>query len=378
MFSDEMIKKLVDDAKSVWPANWPEIEEMFNKCCFSASVDVIMRKFQLFQKKNDFETMDSINQKVKIFDDAMYVFTKMLDILCEEKVLEKKDNGYICINDDPEIESPTEALVIATRKIPSEGAPFQWLARGIGGLYDFIRGRLYGEEVMFGPYSDFTLTEEVYFNSNVYGFWSILAGKTVKRIIEEEYKKKISILEIGAGTGNGTFNVFENTENVTDKFEKYIFTDVNKNFLRKAKKSDYFSKFDFIEYKELDATKDILEQGFEENMVDIVLAVNVLHASDNLLEGCKTAYKLVREGGYVVLGEIAPPQGGLYRYMELTFGLLASYYKYNDIAERPDCPIIRPDKWIEVFKKAGFKDVIAMPHDRLEGCDRGGVVIARK
>ena len=378
MFSDGTIKKLVDDAKSVWPANWPEIEEMFDRCSFSASVDIIMKKFQLFQKKDDFETIDSIDKKIKIFDDAKYVFTKMLDILCEEKVLAKKDNGYICINDDPEIESPAEALVIATRKIPSEGAPFQWLSRGIGGLYDFICGRLYGEEVMFGPYSDFTLTEEVYFNSNVYGFWSILAGKTVKRLIEELHDRKITILEIGAGTGNGTFNVFENTENVNDKFEKYIFTDVNKNFLRKAKKSDYFSKFDFIEYKELDATKDILEQGFEKNMVDIVLAVNVLHASDNLLEGCKTAYKLVKEGGYVVLGEIAPPPDGLYRYMELTFGLLASYNKYNDIEERPDCPIIRPDKWIEVFKKAGFKDVIAIPHNRLEGCDRGGVVIAKK
>lgn len=378
MFNENVINKLVEDAKSLWPKNWPEIEEMFNKCCFSASVDIIMKKFGLFQKKDDFETIDSIYQKVKVFNDAEYVFVKMLEILCEEKILEKKDNGYICINPDPEIESPAECLVIATRKIPTEGAPFQWLARGIGGLYDFINGKVYGEEVMFGPYNDFSLTEDVYFNSDVYGFWSVLAGKAVKRIIEENYKNKITVMEIGAGTGNGTYNVFENVENVNEKFEKYIFTDIFRTLTKRAKKKEYFQQFNFIDYQEYDLTKDIKEQGFDEEIADIVLLVNVLHATDHLMDGCKAVFKLVKKGGFVVLGEIAPPPDGLYRYMELTFGLLASYNKYNDIEERPNCPIIRPDKWIELFKRAGFSDAIAIPHNKLEGCDRGGVIIAKK
>ena len=64
--------------------------------------------------------------------------------------------------------------------------------------------------------------------------------------------------------------------------------------------------------------------------------------------------------------------------MELTFGLLASYNNYDDKHIRPNCPIIRPDNWIELFKKASFKDVIAIPHNRLANCDSGGVVIAQK
>ncbi len=378
MFEDSLINQLVNDAKSVWPSNWPEIEKMFNRCSFAISVDIIMNHFNLFNNKNDFETIESIKEKINLFKDAEYVFQKMLEILCEENVLEQKDDGYICINPEPDIESPTEALVIATRQIPQEGAPFQWLARGHGGLYKFALGKLYGEEVMFGPYSDFTLVEDVYFTSNVYGFWSKLAGKTVKRIIEEKFKRKAVVLEIGAGTGNGTFNVFENVENVNDKFEKYIFTDINKTFLRKAKKSEYFSKFDFIEYKQLDISKDLNEQEIEENCADIILAVNVLHATDDLVSCCKQVHKIVKDDGYVVLGEIAPPPDGLYRYMELTFGLLASYNNYKDKNIRPNCPIIRPDKWIEVFKLSGFKEVIAIPGNKLENCDRGGVVIAKK
>ncbi len=368
---------MVQDAKSFWPSNWPEIEKMFNRCSFSISVDIIMKHLELFHKKNDFETLETIKNKINLFSDAEYVFQKMLDILCEEKILEKKDNGYICLDAEPDIESPAEALVIATRKIPEEGAPFQWLARGYGGLVQFIKGKLYGEEVMF-PWNDFSLVEDVYYTSNVYGFWSKLAGKVVKRIIENKYNNKITVLEIGAGTGNGTYNVFENVENVSKKFEKYIFTDISKALTKKAKKSEYFQKYDFIEYKQLDVTKDLSDQEIDQESADILLAVNVLHATDNLLTGCKSFYKLVKKGGYVVLGEIAPPADGLYRYMELTFGLLASYNNYNDKDIRPNCPIIRPDKWIEIFKKAGFSDVIAIPHNKLEGCDRGGVVIAQK
>ena len=101
-----------------------------------------------------------MNKKIKIFEDAEYVFLKMLDILCEEKIIEKKDNGYICIESNIDIWSPSECLVEATRKIPEEGAPFQWLARGYGGLLHFINGKLYGEEVMYGSYNDFSLSKD--------------------------------------------------------------------------------------------------------------------------------------------------------------------------------------------------------------------------
>lgn len=377
MFSDKTIDLMIEDAKAVWPGNWPTIEKHFNRCCFSAAYDIIINDFGLFQKKGDFETEKTIMEKVKVFEDAVYVFQKMLFILCEEKVIERKDDGYVCIDPNPDIESPAECLVIAVRKLPAEAAPFQWLARGIGGLKSFIAGKAYGEEVMF-PWNDFSLVEDVYFSSKVYGFWSNMAGKAVKRIIEDKYDGKVTALEVGAGTGNGTYNVFENTENVNDKFAKYIFTDISRALIKKAKKNDYFKKFDFIDYQVLDFTKDFEAQNIQKSIADIVLAVNVLHATDDLDVGCKALYDLVKEGGYVVLGEIAPPEGSLYRYMELTFGLLASYNKYDDMQNRSECPIVRPDKWIELFKKAGFKDVIAIPGERLENCDRGGVIIAQK
>lgn len=377
LLTDKTIKLLLNDAVSLWPSGWNDIEYMFNKCCFSISYNTIIKKLGLFEKINDFQTLDSMKRKILVFKDSEYVFEKMLDILCEEKVLGRKQNGYELLKQSIDIESPEEALVTAVRKIPEEAAPFQWLARASGGMIDFINSKSYGEEIMF-PYNDFSLVEDVYYSSEVYGFWSKLAGKAVKRIIEDKYTKKITILELGAGTGNGTYNVFQNTENVENKFEKYIFTDISKSLIKKTSKSDRFSKYDFMEYKTFDLTKDIKEQGFEEGCADIVLAVNVLHATPDLKKSCEVLHKLVKKDGFVILGEISPPENGLYRYMELTFGLLASYYAYQDKDLRPDFPIVRPDKWICLFKNAGFRETLAIPGNKIKDCDRGGVIIAQK
>ncbi len=373
LLDNDFLEKLVLEAKSVWPFNFKEIEERFNICCFAISVDTI-KQLNLFQKKNDFETIKTIKQKINVFKDAEYVLKQILEILCEEKIIEKKDNGYICIDDDPDVETSAESLVIATRQFPEEGAPFQWLARASDGIVRFIKGQLYGEEVMF-PWNSFKLVEEVYNTSNVYGFYSKLAGKVIKQIVENKFGDKVNILEIGAGTGNGTVNVLNETNT---QFNKYIFTDISKALVQRAEKKLKKMNFLFLEYRDLDISKDPFEQGIEKDDIDIALAVNVLHATDDIGITLKNAYNLLKTGGWLILAEIAPPENALYRYMELTFGLLPSYHAYSDTNIRPHAPIVRPSLWVEEFMKAGFKTVDTIPGKKYADMDRGGIVIGIK
>jgi ubiquinone/menaquinone biosynthesis C-methylase UbiE len=367
------IEKLKSEAEKVWPSNFEEIEERFNICCTAISVDTI-KQLDIFQKKNDFETLETLKKKLNVFKDAEYVLKQILDILCEEKILAEKDGGYICLDDDPDVETPAESLVKAVREFPEEGAPFQWLARASDGIVRFIQGKLYGEEVMF-PWNSFKLVEEVYNTSNVYGFYSRLAGKVIKQIADNLFSDKINILEIGAGTGNGTVNVLNATN---DKFNKYVFTDVSKALVQRAEKKIKKMGFSFLEYRDLDISKDPLEQGIVKDEIDIALAVNVLHATDNINTALKNSLQLLKPGGWLILSEIGPPEQGLYRYMELTFGLLPSYHVYNDKEIRPEAPIIRPSVWAEEFRKAGFSEVITIPGEHYNGIDRGGIVIGIK
>ena len=371
VLEQQLLDNLNNDAKEVWPDNFSEIEEMFNSCCYSICVETI-KQLGLFQKKGEFETLDTIKNKIKVFKDAEYVLTKVLEILCEVKVLKERDGGFECLDDDPDIETPAESLVIAVRKFPEECAPFQWLARAHDGLVKFINGKLYAEEVMF-PWNDFTLVEEVYNTSNVYGFYSKLAGKAIKRIINECYDSKVTLLEIGAGTGNGTRNVLKE---IDDKFEKYIFTDVSKALVqRSGKKFKKTTDYDFIEFRDLDISKNLEEDEIVK--ADIVLAVNVIHATDEISITIKNMHKLLKKGGILILSELMPPPDGLYRYMELTFGLLPSFSAYNDKDIRPVSPLIRPEVWCKEFEKSGFTEIKAVP-ENLPGVDRGGIIIGIK
>ena len=372
-FDGALLDRLAADARTVWPENFDDIEEMFNRCCFAMSWDAV-RKLGLFSEKGDFETISSIREKVGLFKDAEYVMTHILRILCDEEVLAKKDDGYECIDNEPYIETPSETLVAAVRKFPEEGAPFQWLARANDGLVPFIQGKLYAEEVMF-PGGSFKLVEEVYNTSNVYSFYSKLAGKAVKRLTEEYFDKPITMFEIGAGTGNGTANVLSEAD---DNFEKYIFTDVGKALVDMGRRRFKKSGYDFLEYRTFDAIKSLAEQDLPEGIVDLALAVNVMHAVDDIIVGLTNTKKLLKDGGVLLLSEIAPPKKSIYRYMELTFGLLPSYGVYTDRALRPTAPIIRPTEWVSAFKEVGFSHVEIIPGDRATDLDRGGIVVGIK
>jgi ubiquinone/menaquinone biosynthesis C-methylase UbiE len=372
-FDTNLTDRLADDARQVWPSNFADIEEMFNRCCFAIAVNCV-RRLGLFGKQGEFENLSSIRRKTGLFKDAEYVMGHVLRILCEEDVLRPRDDGWECIDPDPYVETPAESLVVATRTFPEEGAPFQWLARSADGLVAFMKGDVYAEEVMF-PMGSFTLVEEVYNTSNVYGFYSRLAGRTVARLVREVFSKPVTLLEVGAGTGNGTENVLNE---VNDGFAKYYFTDVSKSLVQMGERRFKKRGYEFLEYRTFDACAALAEQQIEEESLDIVLAVNVLHATSDIEGALENARRLLRPDGILVLSEIAPPKGGIYRYMELTFGLLPSYNVYEDRARRPVAPIIRPDEWAEALTKAGFGTVEAVPGDRWENIDRGGVLLAAK
>ncbi|MBD3240427.1 MAG: methyltransferase [Chitinivibrionales bacterium] len=364
-----LIDRIAEDAREVWPDNFADIEEMFNRCCFAIAV-AAMRSFGLFGSKGDTETFDTIRTKVKLFKDAEYVTKHLLRILVDEGMLERQGESWVCVDPDPYVETPAESLVTATRSFPEEGAPFQWLARAADGLVAFMKGELYAEEVMF-PQGSFKLVEEVYNTSNVYGFYSRLAAKAIKRLLEAR-DGPVTMLEVGAGTGNGTANVLGQ---VDDRFERYVFTDVSKSLVQMGQRRFKKSGYDFLEYRTLDVCADIAAQQFEPQCADIILAVNVLHATSDIRLALRNLRPLLRPDGLLVLSEIAPPPGGIYRYMELTFGLLPSYNAYDDTDRRPVAPIIRPDEWVSAFRDAGYAAVEAIPGERWSDMDRGGIVI---
>lgn len=84
------------------------------------------------------------------------------------------------------------------------------------------------------------------------------------------------VIEIGAGTASTTLPILQrlSADTSTPRFSKWAFTDISLGWFEKAKAmlSDWS---EHVDYKVLDIDKNPIEQGFEAESFDVLLAVNV-------------------------------------------------------------------------------------------------------
>ena len=88
-------------------------------------------------------------------------------------------------------------------------------------------------------------------------------------------KPTLRVLEIGAGTGGTTAGALRDltSEYGERMYSEYGYTDVSAGFFVAAK--ERFKDYQNIQYAVLDISKDPVEQGFEAESYDLILASNV-------------------------------------------------------------------------------------------------------
>lgn len=91
-------------------------------------------------------------------------------------------------------------------------------------------------------------------------------------------RPNMRILEIGAGTGGTTALLMKYLKSQYQErmYSNYTFTDISSGFLIKAK--ERFSFAESMEFSILDISKDPLEQGFQVESYDLIIASNVFSA----------------------------------------------------------------------------------------------------
>ena len=149
----------------------------------------------------------------------------------------------------------------------------------------------------------------------------------VKRLVKLYGHKnpRARILEIGAGTGACTTAVLESlgeggsSENI--RFSHYDFTDISSGFFETAR--DKFSAWgDLIAYRKLNIEEDPVDQSFELDSYDLIIACQVLHATKNMNRTLKNVRQLLKTNGKLVLVETT--QDAL--DVQLIFGTLPGWW----------------------------------------------------
>ncbi len=242
-------------------------------------------------------------------------------------------------------------------KAPELAAPLALVERVLQVLPKILTGETAATDVIF-PDSSFDLVEDIYKNNPIADYFNEIMAKAVCLYVEEFIKgrpgSKISILEIGAGTGGTTAGVLRKLKPYRGRIQEYCYTDISQAFLTHAA-GEYGPENPFLTYKIFNVEKPPTEQGIAKGGYDLVIAANVLHATSNIRQTLRNTKETLKGNGVLLLNEMK----GNNLFYHLTFGLLAGWWLYEDQELRiPGCPALSGETWQEVLLSEGFKGVV--------------------
>ncbi|RDA84718.1 hypothetical protein CP532_5236 [Ophiocordyceps camponoti-leonardi (nom. inval.)] len=188
-------------------------------------------------------------------------------------------------------------------------------------------------------------------------------------------KPNLRVIEVGAGTAATTLPVLQQLRNdggTTPRFSKWTFTDISPGWFENAMKllADWKQR---VDYKVLDIENDPTDQGFEPESYDVVLAVNVLHATKSLQQTLENCKRLLKPGGNLVLGEITNRDD----ISPFIVGVLPGWWAFED--GRENGPLLLRHEWDEALKEAGFSGTDMALSDNGDGeAHRISVLVSTK
>ncbi len=162
----------------------------------------------------------------------------------------------------------------------------------------------------------------------------------------------LRVLEVGGGTGGLTAHLLPVLEPLTSR---YLFTDISPLFVSKAEQR--FGDHPFARFRVFDIEADAGSQGLGPQTFDVIVASDVLHAVADLRGALGGLHTLLAPGGVLLMveGERKSPS------VDLIFGLMEGWWKFEDLDLRPDYPLLDPVQWMRVFEESGFEGAEALP-----------------
>ncbi|KAI3032561.1 Zinc-binding dehydrogenase family protein [Aspergillus niger] len=160
---------------------------------------------------------------------------------------------------------------------------------------------------------------------------------------------RMNFLEVGAGTGGATKAILER---IGHSYSSYTYTDISSAFFGHAAEN-FHSHVSKMIFKTLDITKDPASQDFTPQRYDVIVASNVLHATESLKAALEHTRKLLRPGGYLVMVEII--RNDVMRHGLVMGGLPGWWVGEND--GRYGGPSITLEEWDTVLRETGFTGI---------------------
>ncbi|MCM3291429.1 methyltransferase [Paenibacillus sp. MER 180] len=330
------------------------LHEMLDKVCLSCAASFFSDKLDSFSKKTI--TVHELMAAFAIKEEFSSFVLRLLMILEEHAYITNED-GIITVtkslHDIPEIDVILQQFSDEQRTF----MPYVELLLHCSSEYGRIfQGDIPANEVLY-PNGEFSMVDDVdkrlpqASKRSIYG--EILA-RIIKDMVHTK-KKKVRILEIGAGTGELTYKIMKQLT-ISDHVE-YYFTDIGQSFVATAKFEAQKSGNKMMKFAKLDISVDIERQGFHANSFDIIIGYDVLQATESVERSLLHVKKLLVPGG--ILAQIQ--SYGDQHVDNLIYGLSPGWWNFTKDPLRGSRITMLPSEWREALNSTGFHCIQSLP-----------------
>jgi acyl transferase domain-containing protein/acyl carrier protein/SAM-dependent methyltransferase len=332
------------------------LQQLLDELCASYICDYFRRSDIRIKKGMKYSRKDLLRELR-----ALPKFEKFLDffvrILKEDSIISIQDGEVVFRRDSTEIRSPDVISREAIEKLPDVSCLVNLLKHCSDHYGPALAGDIEGIGVLYpdGALSPLLLAVEEHgdkFNSRHVPI--NLLGEILLRIAQECRGKRLKILEIGAGNGELTWRLVERLKHID---VEYTVTDLDKSFVLQLEKRSSEAGLDFMRFGVLDIYRDPLEQDYEESGFDVIIGLDVVHATPLIKRTLLNLQSLLASDGVLCLLETVKNR----RWTDMVFGLADDWWYFEDYELRTSSPLIGIRKWVEVLEAQGYRDVQAYP-----------------
>ena len=337
-------RRAADPGLAQFASFFPHLEALSLQYVYRAFTQLgwTMREHERF-------TTESKRIELHVLGKHAKLLGRMLEMLEEDGILKRIDGQW-------EVQRLPKSSDLSPAKLfeqfPECSAELSMTVRCGENLASAMSGKCDPLDLLF-PKGSIEDIERLYRDSPFSRYYNGLIGDAVRTIASQfPADRKLRILEVGAGTGSATSSILPQLP--ADRAE-YVFTDVTPMFTSKAQAR--FSDFSFVKYRTLDVEKDPLAQGFHAHSYDIIIAANVLHATQDLHDTLDRLRSLLAPKGMLLLIEGTRPL----HFGDLIVGLTEGWWKFKDFTLRPSHPLLPSERWRELLAESGFVEVLVSP-----------------
>jgi acyl transferase domain-containing protein/acyl carrier protein len=277
-------------------------------------------------------------------------FRRLLEILTEDGLLRPVGTELV-VADAP---APTKSGIL--RRAIGEAYPryegdLVSLERCGKALPEVLRGAHDPRQLLF-PEGSVSELARNYTESPFFLIYNAIIRDCIGTWVQALPKNRtIRVLEIGAGTGGTTAHILPI---LPPNRTEYVFSDISTVFTAAAKQR--FRDYPFIDYALLDLDEDPLIQGFASHSFDLIVAVDVLHAAEDLRNALNHVRTLLSSDGLLVATEITRT----WRLFDIVFGPLRNWWQFPDRDLRSSRFWLSPTEWHGALTASGFVETAAV------------------